>query len=747
MIQSATRSPWGIGLGLVLVLAVLLGGCATAAGGGEGSSGVQIAGAQEAPFGQLQIIGTQLSGQDGQAVQLKGMSTMGLQWYGGVVNPHAFDALVYDWQSNVLRLALYVGEGGYSEHPELKDLVRQGIELAIQRGVYIIVDWHVLTPGNPNDPIYAGAEDFFDEISRDYGAYPHVIYEIMNEPNGDLSWSEDLKPYAEKMVDVIRANDPDNIILIGSGTWSQDVDIAAADPVEGENLMYAIHFYSGTHGQELRDKVDKALELGAPVFSSEWGTSQASGTGGPYITKAQEWLDFFDQRGISWVNWSLANKNETSAAFKALIQVYDEEQGESVILQEETPLVPEAVHPDGYRYWPEDQLSVSGAFVRSRIRGEEPPVYRQAIHSWDFESGELEGWHIAEDSPVKPELGVLNAGEAKGAGYQYDWSTQAVSDAWSTAPRLRIGDTNKIIDQGDSVGVRLLLEKGKTVQAPLELNVIMQYPPSWWTQLPAVKINYGEGEDLGNGYLAYQIDVPYSAEEGTELKHLQLILVGTGSGYEGRVIVDSVAVQTTSLGDGGVALAKTQGDGESAPAQEPPAPLGEFSGLPWTFDDQTRQGWTVTEDSPAQVIPRIYPAETPALGYSYAWSVPGPEDPWNAAPRISSSWVNLPAAEYSSLSLDIYIEDQDAQGTLQVQPVIQSPQHGYWFQLSPQTLEDQTWTPAGQGLRKYSLTFDLTANTGASFAPDAVMRNLILITIGLESDYRGKVLYDNVTFR
>lgn len=727
----------------VIAMVILLGGCVTA--GAE--RGVQIPDAQEAPYGQLQLVGTQLSGEDGQAVQLTGMSTMGLQWYGGVVNPDAFDALVYDWESDVIRLALYIGEGGYSEHPELKDLVRQGIELAIQRGVYVIVDWHVLTPGDPNDPVYAGAEAFFDEISRDYGHYPHVIYEIMNEPNGDLDWATDLKPYAEEMVDVIRANDPDNIILIGSGTWSQDVDVAAADPVDGENLMYAIHFYSGTHGQDLRDKVDKALELGAPIFSSEWGTSQASGTGGPYITKAEEWLNFFDQRGISWVNWSLANKNETSAAFKALIQVYDEEQGKSIILQEETPLVPTATHPDGYRYWPEDKLSVSGAFVRARIKGLPAPTYRQDIHAWDFESGELQGWHIAEDSPVKPEVSVLSAGETKGAGYEFAWKAQAVGDAWSTAPRLRIGDTNKIIDQGNSVGVELLLEKGKTVTGQLELNAVMQYPPSWWIQLPALKFNYNDGEDLGNGYLKFQLDVPYSAEAETELKHLLLILVGTGSGYEGEVIFDKIAIQKTSNGDGGVALASGGDDGEAGAPQDPPAPLGEFAGLPWTFEDQTRQGWTVTEDSPAQVIPRIYPAESPALGYSYAWSVPGPDDPWNAAPRISSSWVDLPAKDYSTLVLELFIEDQDAQGSLQVQPVIQSPQHGYWFQLTPQTLDDQEWTAAGDGLRKYSLSFGLTSNTGAGFAPDAVMRNLILITIGLESDYQGKVLYDNVSFQ
>lgn len=727
-------------IGILSVISMLfLGSCA-------GSEDFQTIDSLPTPFGQLQVLGTNLSGENGEAVQLTGMSTMGLQWYGGIVNDDAFDALVNDWESNVIRLALYIGEDGYSVHPELKDLVQKGIELAIQKGIYVIVDWHVLTPGNPNDPVYAGASDFFNEISRDYGKYPNVIYEIMNEPNGDLSWTADLKPYAEKIIDVIRANDPDNIILIGSGTWSQDVDIAAKDPVDGENLMYTVHFYSGTHGEDLRNKIDKALSLGTPIFCSEWGTSQASGTGGPYITEAQEWLDFFDDRGISWINWSLSNKNETSAAFKALVQIYDDKQAKNIILQEETPLTPTNLHPLGYKFWPEERLSVSGAFVRSRIKSLPAPVYKQDIHRWDFEGNDMEGWIIADDSPVKPELEIISAGETSGIGYQFRWNDVAASDAWSTAPRLRIGDTNIAIGTGNSIGVELLLESGKEVTGEMELNAVLQYPPSWWSQLPALRFNYSDGEDLGNGYLRFTLDIPYSAETETELKHLLLIMAGTGSGYEGKVIFDSVAIQKTSNGDGGVSLDSGKND-DGLASQDPPAPLGEFESLPWIFEDQTRQGWTVTEDSPAQVIPRIYKGETPALGFSYSWTVPGPDDPWNAAPRLSSSWVDLPASDYSTLVLDILIEDKKASGTLQVQPVVQSPQHGYWFQLVPQNLNEMEGTLTGGGFRKYSLEFDLISNTGASFAADAVMRNLILITIGLDSDYKGKVLYDNVSFK
>ena len=317
-------------------------------------------------YGKLQVIGTYLCDSSGKPVQLRGMSTMGLQWYGGILNDAAFAALAKDWKADVVRLAMYPGEGGYAFHPELKQLVWQGIELAIKYGMYAIVDWHMLTPGNPNAPLYDGAQAFFDEVSKRYGKYPNLLYETMNEPNGPVTWAGDLKPYAERIVATIRANDPDNPILIGSGTWSQDVDLAAADPLPGKNLMYSFHFYAGTHGQALRDKVQAALDRGVAVFASEWGTSQASGTGGTFLPESETWLAFLDRHMISWTNWSLCDKSETSAALVNLNELL--KLGKKALAERESLLVPETMGPEGYPIWGPEELTASGAFVRAKIR-------------------------------------------------------------------------------------------------------------------------------------------------------------------------------------------------------------------------------------------------------------------------------------------------------------------------------------------------------------------------------------------
>ncbi len=264
--------------------------------------------------GWLQVKGAQLCNEQGKPVALHGMSTHGLQWYGqfagkqAVKNTAAFGA-------NLFRVAMYTGENGYLSQPEaMKKKAIEAIDAAIAQDMYVIIDWHILSDGNPMSHVKE-AEAFFSEMARRYQDRPEVIYEICNEPNGGAAWGKDIKPYAQRVVKAIRQHSK-GIILIGSSTWSQDIHLAAQDPLEGENLMYTLHFYAGTHGKELRDRIDQVLAKGLPVFISEWGVSRADGSGGVFLKEAGEWLDFLQKRGISWANWSLCDKDETSAALK-----------------------------------------------------------------------------------------------------------------------------------------------------------------------------------------------------------------------------------------------------------------------------------------------------------------------------------------------------------------------------------------------------------------------------------------------
>lgn len=237
----------------------------------------------DASAGRLHVKGTKLVDKKGHEVQLRGVSTHGLSWYPQYVNDKCFAQLHDKWGANVVRLAMYTEEyngycsGDAKNRSDLKKLIKKGVKLAKKHKMYVIVDWHILSDGNPNSH-KKEAKAFFKEMSKELKGYNNVIYEICNEPNNGTSWKE-IKSYAKSVISTIRENDKKAVIVVGTPTWSQDVDQAAADPIKGDNIMYALHFYAATHKTDLRNKMTAAINKGLPVFVTEYGICDASGNG------------------------------------------------------------------------------------------------------------------------------------------------------------------------------------------------------------------------------------------------------------------------------------------------------------------------------------------------------------------------------------------------------------------------------------------------------------------------------------
>lgn len=272
--------------------------------------------------GKLSVRGTDLVDSFGNTVQLRGLSTHGLAWFPQYVNEKLFGELRKEWGVNAVRLAMYTAEsGGYctdGDKEKLKELVKSGVQYAAKADLYVIVDWHILSDGNPNQ-YREEAVSFFKEISGELADDDHVLYEICNEPNSGTSWGE-IKAYAREVIPVIRKNAPDAVILVGTPNWSQQVDLAAADPItEYGNLMYTLHFYAATHAGALQNTMAEAVDAGLPVFVSEFGICDAGGNGEIDKEQAKIWVQLMDRLKISYVAWNLSNKEETSAVLKSSV--------------------------------------------------------------------------------------------------------------------------------------------------------------------------------------------------------------------------------------------------------------------------------------------------------------------------------------------------------------------------------------------------------------------------------------------
>jgi endoglucanase len=293
-------------------------------------------------FGQLSVSGNKIVDKNGEPVALYGMSLFWSQIKGKYYNYNCVKWIRDDWKCTVVRAAMGIGNAdgldGYLVNKDAEfNKVISVIDAAIDLGIYVIVDWHDHHAHENKEE----AIDFFTVIAQRYGDKPNIIYEIYNEPM-QISWADDVKPYSEEVVSAIRAADPDNLIIIGTTTWSQDVDIASEDPLEGRNLVYSLHYYASSHKQNLRDKAQKALDNGAALFVSEYGTTEYTGDGIIDTVEVNAWFDFLEKNKISWCNWSIGDKAESSAALK-----------------------PGASAEGG---WTDNDISFSGHMVRNKIR-------------------------------------------------------------------------------------------------------------------------------------------------------------------------------------------------------------------------------------------------------------------------------------------------------------------------------------------------------------------------------------------
>ena len=296
-----------------------------------------------AKHGQLRVKGNRIVDKNGRPVALHGMSLFWSQWMGQYYNAEAVKWLRDDWGCTVVRAAMAVESGGYLRNPKReKQKVITVIQAAIDLGIYVVVDWH---DHNAHQHTRQ-ARTFFAEVAKDYGKYPNIIYETWNEPLNKHDWRTVIKPYHEAVIPTIRAHDPDALIVCGTQTWSQDVDKAARHPLKFDNIAYSLHFYAATHKQSLRNKAAAALKAGVALMVTEWGTSEASGGGKLDYEETKKWLEFMDRHQLSWCNWSVADKRETSAA-----------------------LQPRA---NAKGRWPAKSLSRSGTLLRKALRARSP---------------------------------------------------------------------------------------------------------------------------------------------------------------------------------------------------------------------------------------------------------------------------------------------------------------------------------------------------------------------------------------
>ena len=305
---------------LILVL-VLLAGCTKLP-----ENAVTDGRARPSACGRLKVVDGKLCGHDGKPVMLRGVSLNGLVTSESFLNETLFEELSKDAGVNLFRLPVYtygVGIVGYctkGDKERHKQDIANGVALAADHDMYVIIDWHILSDGDPNTYL-DDAKAFFSEMAETYRDHNNVLYEICNEPNG-VDWKT-VKAYAEQVIPLIREKDPDSVILVGNPDWSKDLNSVAADPLAFDNILYSLHFYAATHGQNYREMTEQVSKRGLPIFVTEFGITAASGGHPRDPESADLWIDLLERENISYCMWALSKAPEACSAIRSTVLTYN----------------------------------------------------------------------------------------------------------------------------------------------------------------------------------------------------------------------------------------------------------------------------------------------------------------------------------------------------------------------------------------------------------------------------------------
>ncbi|MHA1267703.1 MAG: glycoside hydrolase family 5 protein [Candidatus Helarchaeota archaeon] len=281
----------------------------------------------------------------------------------GIWNP---DAVKYNldsmksWGCNALRLHTKIAwwlndESSYRQH--IKDV----IAWAGERGIYVIFEPYSVStatqyplPWAPHTtdpeeqammPDSSSFISYWTSVANELKTFPNVIFEIYNEPHGDLATRDEFFSVTQQWIDAVRATGAEQLLIVqwGYGIW---INLAFPPPPPPEpsptassgtmdwvllfplndplgNIVYSFHNYRGDFHRTVPERVNvweyddikQALQhawvdyvlntLDKPVLVGEIGANMwASGEGlDQELAYFNNSLTIYNEWNMSYVAW------------------------------------------------------------------------------------------------------------------------------------------------------------------------------------------------------------------------------------------------------------------------------------------------------------------------------------------------------------------------------------------------------------------------------------------------------------
>ena len=271
---------------------------------------------------------------NGQPVRLRGVSmgdpfwARNPAWYPQYSTADYAD-LAQNWGANVVRISIFPTQWKHTDHAALLAGLAQEVDAALNNGLYVIISYHVIGwpdgwyqaayPGNPADTYDSSlsvATSFWTQMAQTYGADTRIIFDLWNEPAhdagdwNDITYWAILKPSYESLIQAVRGNGGQNIVLATGSGWASWLDGIKDNPLADSNVVYAYHKYSveGANTPAEWNRDTGGLIGVKPVIVSEWGYEDADvtnptwpGSQATYGEPFMQWLDANQLSNLAWM--------------------------------------------------------------------------------------------------------------------------------------------------------------------------------------------------------------------------------------------------------------------------------------------------------------------------------------------------------------------------------------------------------------------------------------------------------------
>lgn len=198
-------------------------------------------------------------------------------------------------------------------------LLDQAVEWCTDLDLYIDLDWHSignLTTGVFQDPMYDTSlqetYNFWRTMARHYAGHNTIaFYELFNEPTtfngqlGPVAWA-DWKKIQENLTGIIRAHNPQAIVLVAGFDWAYDLTPLREAPIAAANIGYVTHPYANKRPQPWEPKWEEDFGFAAakyPVVATEFGGAVAAASDSKETAYGPSIFKYLESKGISWMVW------------------------------------------------------------------------------------------------------------------------------------------------------------------------------------------------------------------------------------------------------------------------------------------------------------------------------------------------------------------------------------------------------------------------------------------------------------